>query len=244
MKTVFLNAWDAKIPEIREYITDQAQTTDVFCFQEAYENMQNLCAELLPDYAAYNDYVSKDSFPQATYVHKRHNVVSSGSILKDQPNTGLGIYVEIEQSDNNSEDSRNNQNLVIGNFHGISRPGDKLDNPNRITQSQELIRFFNTFFENKSEVIIGGDFNLLPETESLKMFEQAGYTDLIKKLGITTTRNRYVWDRHPNSKQDYSDYVFISPSVELISFKVPRNLISDHLPLELETGSRQGSIKR
>lgn len=240
MKTVFLNTWNARIPEIGDYITEQAQTTDVFCFQEAYENMQALCTELLPDYTAYKDYkrISQgDAFSQATYVHKRHNVVSSGPILKDQPNTGLGLYVEIEQSDNNGEDEQQHQNIVIGNVHGIFRPGNKLDNPNRIAQSRELIKFFNIFFENKSEVVIGGDFNILPETESLKMFEQAGYTDLIKKLGIKTTRNQHVWDRYPDNKQYYSDYAFISPWVELTSFEVPYNLISDHLPLELVMGS-------
>lgn len=241
MKTVFLNAWNARRPEIGEYITEQAQTTDVFCFQEAYETMQALCAKLLPDYVVYQDYKSTsegDTFAQATYVHKRHTVVSFGSILKDVPNTGLGLYVEIEGD--KGEEGQNGRTVVIGNAHGISRPGDKLDTPNRIIQSQELITFFGPFFESESEIIIGGDLNLFPKTESLGMFEQAGYTDLIKKLGITTTRNQHAWDRHPNNKQYYSDYTFISSSVELVSFEVPHNLISDHLPLELITGSRQG----
>lgn len=238
MKTVFLNAWDAKVPEIGEYISEQAQTTDVFCFQEAYDNMQALGARLLPDYTVYQDrkiIAQGDRFAQATYVHKRHTVVSSGSILQDEPGIGLGLYVEIE---GNNKEEGDDRNIVIGNVHGISRPGNKLDTPNRIIQSQRLITFFRTFFESESEVVIGGDLNLFPETESLGMFEQAGYTDLIKKLGITSTRNEHAWKRHPDNKQYYSDYTFTSPLVELISFEVPDNLISDHLPLELVTGSR------
>lgn len=64
--------------------------------------MKALCAEILPDYISYADYkivTENDDFPQAVYVRKDVTVVSSGSILKEQPDCGLGLYVEVKRKD-------------------------------------------------------------------------------------------------------------------------------------------------
>jgi len=74
-----------------------------------------------------------------------------------------------------------------------------------------------------------GDFNLLPETKSLIMFEDAGMKNLIKEYNITSTRNKF---KKFNKK--ISDYVFVSNNVNVSSFKVPDVLISDHLPMIFE----------
>ncbi|HUB93804.1 MAG TPA: endonuclease/exonuclease/phosphatase family protein [Verrucomicrobiae bacterium] len=225
MKIIFLNAWNAKVrDDITVYINAQIPTTDVFCFQEAYDDMKALCAELLSEYEAYTDYkfvTEDDDFPQATYVRKHIPVRSSGSILKDQPNCGLGLYVEVEQD---------SQSTFICNFHGMSRPVDKRDEPNRLTQSKTLI----DFFKSEDRVVIGGDFNLFPDTNSIRRFDEGGYRDLIKEFDIKTTRNQISWDMYPNSNQYFADYVFVSPSISLRKFIVPDNQISDHLPLEVE----------
>jgi endonuclease/exonuclease/phosphatase family metal-dependent hydrolase len=81
--------------------------------------------------------------------------------------------------------------------------------------------------------IIGGDFNLLPETKSAQMFEENDYRSLIKEFRIRTTRNRLAWELYPNDKQYYADYVFVSPGVNVKEFSVPENEISDHLALIL-----------
>jgi endonuclease/exonuclease/phosphatase family metal-dependent hydrolase len=85
--------------------------------------------------------------------------------------------------------------------------------------------------------IIGGDLNLMPDTESVRMFAANGYRDLIAEFKIPTTRNRLVWDKFPDSKQYYSDYVFVSPEVKVREFSVPNNEISDHLPLIVDIQS-------
>lgn len=225
MRIIFLNAWHGKLKQaLSSYLRQEAPGTDIFCFQEAYDDMQQLCAEILPEYTAYTDEKSlsdTNTFKQAIYVRKGVKVVSSSSILKERLQTGLGLYLEIE---------REGKRLFVCNFHGISRPVDKLDNADRIVQSSTLIEFF----KDKDYVIIGGDFNAFPETKSIKMFRARGYVDLIDAYHITNTRNRYVWERYPESKQYYSDYVFLSPTVRCINFAVPDNEMSDHLPLELD----------
>lgn len=100
MKIIFLNTWNGKIRDkISDFIKDQAKDADIFCFQEAYDCMRDLTRELLPDYdeqAAYKFVIEDDDFPQATYTRKNMSIISSGSILKDQKGTGLGIFQELQ----------------------------------------------------------------------------------------------------------------------------------------------------
>ena len=157
-----------------------------------------------------------------TYVRKGIGIVDSGTILKDKENTGLGLYVQCEVNDSN---------LYVCNFHGMSRPVEKLDDPMRLKASHALIDFFETKDGIK---IIGGDFNIFPETESIGMFSKYNYRDLISDYSIETTRNRLAWEMYPDTKQYFSDYVFISKDTVITDFTVPVNEVSDHLPLVLQ----------
>ena len=225
MKVIFLNTWNAKVPDaIKTFIADQSLNTEIFCFQEAYKAMQELTESVIPEYKkieAYKYLDENDSFSQATYI-KDIPILSSGAITDNNQATGLALYIQTRFGD---------KDVYICNAHGVSRPIDKLDNPGRIRQSEMII----DFFKNKSGIkIIGGDFNLLPEAESIRIFEENGYIDLIKKYDIKTTRNELAWAKYPNNKQYYADYAFISPDTDIKSFSVPNLKVSDHLPLILE----------
>ena len=225
MKVIFLNTWNGEISEgIADFIKEHSPSTEVFCFQEAYDKMQMMCKELLPNYRmikVYKRLAEDNDFPQATYLRNDLELLSSALVLEKQQGTGLGIYTGIKMGNNI---------VHLCNFHGTARPGDKLDTPQRITQSQGLIDFFK---DKNGPKIIGGDFNLLPETKSVSMFEENGYRDLIRDFKIRTTRNRLSWEMYPDNKQYYCDYVFVSPDVNVREFSVPKNEISDHLPLIL-----------
>jgi hypothetical protein len=226
MKIIFLNALGGKFrDEITEYITIASRSTDIFCFQETDRQVRLICKDALAGWreiAARKDMYSEDEFNLAIYVNKNISVLSSEVIFKSGEDVGLGMYSEVQAGD---------KIIHIGNFHGVSQPGDKLDNAERITQSKGLIDFFK---DKQGLKIIGGDFNALPETKSIQMFEENGYKDLIKDFKIPTTRNRLVWELFPETKLYYSDYVFVSPDVKVKSFLVPNIEISDHLPMELE----------
>jgi hypothetical protein len=228
MKIVFLNTWNGKIKEeICEFIKTQAKDADVFCFQEVYDDMRILAKDILPEYEEFYAYkkIDSDDFPQATYVNKKIKVIDNETILGEQMGCGLGINVEIPLGSGS---------VHICNFHGRYKPGDKLDSAERLEQSQGLIEFFK---DKKGLKIIGGDFNLFPDTRSIKMFEENGYRDLIKEYKISTTRNRLAWEMYPDNKQLFSDYVFLSPGITINNFSVPDNEISDHLPMILEVSS-------
>lgn len=72
------------------------------------------------------------------------------------------------------------------------------------------------------------DFNLEPETRSIKMLEN-GMKNLIKEFGIKFTHNKELCP-----DDNISDYVIISEGIDVKKFKVPEVFVSDHLPLILE----------
>lgn len=225
MKIIFLNAWNGKVKGIIKFIEDQRGSTDIFCFQETHDEMKLLCKGMLSNFEeipAYKYVDVEDDFLQAIYTSKNVKVLSSEVLFEGQMDCGLGIYIQVEFE---------NTKVHICNFHGLSKPGDKLDNFGRLKQSKMMIDFFK---DKEGLKIIGGDFNLLPETESIEMFEKYGYRDLIKDFKISTTRNRLAWENYPDNKQYYSDYVFVSQEVKVNNFSVPNIEISDHLPLILD----------
>ena len=51
MKIIFLNAWNGKVKnEIEKFIIEQSGDTDIFCFQEVYDDMREISQRLLPNY--------------------------------------------------------------------------------------------------------------------------------------------------------------------------------------------------
>ncbi len=116
-------------------------------------------------------------------------------------------------------------------FTGLWYPGDKMDFPVRLRQCEKLIGVIDGLEGPK---IIGGDFNLDPDSESLMLFSETGHLDLISFFKVKNTRNKYAWERFPNNKQHFSDYVFVSRDVEVKNFSVPEAEVSDHQPLVLE----------
>ncbi len=225
MKIVFLNTWNGEIKDgITEFIRNQALDTDIFCFQEVYPEMRQLARSILSDYEEFYAYkeISGDDFTQATYVNKKIKVIETGEVLDAQTDCGLGVNIKI---------TFGNKIIQICNFHGCCQPGDKLDTPARLRQSIGLIEYFK---DKKGLKIIGGDFNMLPDTESIRMFANNGYRDLIREFDVKTTRNRVAWEMYPNNPQYHADYIFLSPEIRMKNFSVVNNEVSDHLPLILE----------
>lgn len=121
--------------------------------------------------------------------------------------------------------------FTICNFHGIAYPGNKLDTPDRIAQSKQLKEFLD---KERGAKILCGDFNLMPETKSVALLEE-NLTDLIKTFHIRETRGKLSPFFGKSDAQHFADYMFVSPDVRVIDFKVPDAGVSDHLPMILES---------
>lgn len=226
MRLVFLNTWYGEVSQpFVNFVKEQSLNTDVFCFQEAPEKLRWFLIDSLFGYAVRSDYKcikGEDEFAISTYIKNGLKINSTKTLLINELNTGLCVYTKIQDD---------NKVINLCNVHGISQPGDKLDNPGRLKQSQTIIDFMKNIEGPK---IIGGDFNLEFNTESVKMFEENGYINLIKEFKIPTTRNSLAWEEYPDNKQYFADYIFVSPDIKVINFSVPNTEISDHLPLILE----------
>lgn len=226
MKIIYLNTWWATVADpLRSFIRQEADNADIFCLQEATEDVKQLCRQELEGYEEVSDNKALSeihTFSQSIFFRKNVNVVSSGTLMTEDLDTGLAIYVKVKSQSNS---------MYICNVHGSAYPGDKLDTPGRLKQSSSIIDFFK---EKNIPAVVGGDFNLDPHTKSVAMFEENGYKNLIKDFNIDTTRNHLAWDRYPKNRQPFSDYVFINNTIAYKNFSVPKIEVSDHLPLILE----------
>jgi endonuclease/exonuclease/phosphatase family metal-dependent hydrolase len=78
-----------------------------------------------------------------------------------------------------------------------------------------------------------GDFNLLPETESVRLLA-AGLRNLVIERAIPSTRSRLNPYYGTPQEQPHADYAFTSPGLQVADFQVPDAEISDHLPMILD----------
>lgn len=233
MKIIFLNCWQAKAGKaFFDFVEEESKNTDIFCFQEATPDLYSTLSASMSGYKSlYKSskilLFDKIKCGQAIFIRKRFKINTSVKIpLYRELKNNIGFLQCISVS-------VDGKGLWLGNLHGKAHPGHKLDTKIRLNQSKTIVDFFKTKKEAK---IIGGDFNLLPQTKSIKMFEEKGYVNLIKKFNIPTTRNKLAWNqlKKNEEKQCFADYVFVSPEVKVKNFSVPNLEISDHLPLILD----------
>lgn len=230
MRIIFLNAYHLGLREVLErFVSDEAARTDIFCFQEASEGA-HIAGETLGD--AFQLLTAEESvagarpYSLATYVRRSIQVVGHRPVSHADAATGLGLLVQLIVG---------GRTVSILNTHGnphVIEPQDtKSDSVERLRQSDDFLQAV----ASAEPDIIGGDFNLLPDTESLELFRRAGYRDLIREYAIPTTRNHLAWDRFPDGpKYLFSDYVFVSPEIQVKSFTLPEVEVSDHLPLVVD----------
>ncbi|QQG41866.1 MAG: hypothetical protein HYV90_00940 [Candidatus Woesebacteria bacterium] len=242
MKIIFLNIWHAHVwDKLQEYILSEAKIADILCFTEVGPELQTKLVRLLPDFQPFydelikTDYLDEGIDGQTIFIKRGVRVINHTNMLayKITRKDAGGFQV--------AEVGSNGGSFFIGSVHGKAKPGHKLDTPARIKQSKIIIDYFK---HKNGPKIIGGDFNLMPNTKSVKMFEMAGYRNLIEEYKIGSTRNHFSWEQAERQfkergeqffeRQYFADYLFISPDIKVKNFEVPNIEISDHLPLVLE----------
>ncbi len=258
MKIIFLNIWGGKLyAPLMEFLRAAAPDTDFFCLQEVFDSpeknralswggradiFKDLCAAL-PDFTPYFTVAVKDfdgdeylDFPLShgitIFAKKKIAVLSHGDFMiagEGWPHHGdirafphKLQYVRFEKK---------GTPYTLANVHGVAYPGTKRDTPERLAQSHKIVDFLAA---ESGEKILGGDFNLMPDTESIRMIERAGFHNLITDFRIPSTRNQLSYGQYPEAERQYfADFAFVPPAIRVIDFQIPRIEISDHLPLTL-----------
>lgn len=265
MKIISLNCYLGNVFEpLMAFLTEEAPTTDVFCLQEMQSNPKeditaaqkrgraNVLQEIikrLPDFHCefapmQDDYEIDAVYPKqmqlgiATFYKKTLPVSEKGSFF---------IYNQFNSLQSNNYETLGHvalfihvdgaRPLTIVNVHGNCKPGSKRDTPKRLEQSQKVIDFLAP---RTGEKIIAGDFNLHPDTESVRLFEKSGYRNLISEYNIQETRGTNFrklfpeFGETPEGFQHFADYTFVTPGLKVTRFEVPDVPVSDHLPMILE----------
>ncbi len=264
MKLISLNTYGGRFFEpIIEFIKQNSVDTDIFCFQELLHTEKNITkigefranffleiSRALPGFkgnfvpvqpGVYPDGDTTDdiSFGLGIFIKNKFNIQNSGDffIAGDKHSYIAGQLTTLPFKMQYIQLLIDNQTLTICDVHGTAFPIDKLDSDQRIEQSKKILDFVNNL---PGEKIITGDFNLFPNTKSIGMFEENGFKNLVKDYNIQTTRGSLIKKLHPeyftNGRipQEFADYTFVSPGIQVKNYTVPDLPISDHLPLIME----------
>ncbi len=243
MKLISLNAWGGILkPELEEFLKQHADDTDIFCFQEVFDNAINVrevlgpvdinlyttLQQLLPNHVGFYAPSQVDDEGLAIFVKPSVETTDEGSVfvhrwlnaMEDDNGTTIGRNLQFLQFMNGDEE------YTIINFHGLWNGGGKTDSEDRLEQSRKIRQFMDGLASQK--VILVGDFNLEPTTESLAILTK-DMRDLIKENGITSTRSH-----HYTKPVKFADYAIVSPELDVQKFEVLQDPVSDHLPLLLD----------
>ncbi len=251
MKLISLNAWVGRAG--KENLLDffkKHNEVDIFCLQEIWEGgahrldyyqkgwakpelkiintLLTDISKVLPNYKAFFYPAYEDFFGLAIFIKKDINIIEEGDIFVHRT----------KQDAFDREDANHARNLqyitietasgvrTIANFHGLWNGQGKSDTQERLLQSDNIANFLKNI---PHPHVLCGDFNLLPETQSLKKFEAMGLKNLIKEFGITSTRSS-----HYEKPIKFADYTFMSPEIKINEFKVLPDEVSDHLAMYLD----------
>jgi endonuclease/exonuclease/phosphatase family metal-dependent hydrolase len=244
MKLISLNTWGGIVKdELHDFIKKQAVDTDIFCFQEIFDNAVNAridvlgdidinlyktLTDLLPEHKGFYAPSQDNDEGLAVFVKPHIKLNEVGDVfvhryrnaMKNDDGKTIGRNIQFVQF------NQDGQEYTVINFHGLWNGGGKTDSPDRLEQSNKIREFIDTRATGK--VILVGDFNLEPETESVAILEK-GMRNLIKEHGVTSTRSH-----HYTKPVKFADYAIVSNDLDVKKFEVLQNPVSDHLPLLLE----------
>lgn len=122
--------------------------------------------------------------------------------------------------------------IVVAQLHGLRELSGKHDTPHRRAQAHALVRLIRTIWRPGERLVVCGDLNLLPGSETFSILAELGLSDLVTAGGFTDTRTSfYAKDNR------YADYLLVTPNVDIRQFEVvAMPEVSDHRPLLLDVG--------
>jgi len=246
MKLISLNVWGGRVQaELSSFLKEHERDTDIFCFQEMYHRADGKfsnakwkddgihsqlfdhVAGLLPNHTGIFYPHFEDFWGLAMFVKKDVPLLGEGDKFVHHMES-----IEVARLGGTSKNIQyviseiNGKKISIVNFHGLWNGKGKTDSESRIAQSNEIIAFLK---ELEGEIVLCGDFNLRPDTESLKMIEDFGFKNLIKEYGVASTRTS-----HYKKEERFADYMLVTKGIQVKDFKVLPDEVSDHNAMYLE----------
>lgn len=253
MKIVTLNTWGGRAGSqgLLDFFAKYRDSVDIFCLQEMwsapYENLEGQIvggvdlsnenimttgvqqiSALLDDYTAYFRPSYTNHYGLMMLVKKTVDVIEEDEVFvyKDKYYVPTGDQGNHQRNIQYVKFMHNGTMLNVINFHGLWNGQGKTDTDDRILQSQKIIDFISGV---NGDIVLCGDFNLLPDTQSLQMFRDFGLRDLVSEYNIQSTRTSLY-----KKPIRLADYAFTSSNLQIADFKVLPEEVSDHNALMIE----------
>jgi len=240
LKLLQLNAWGGRL----EYAIDDllhVEKPDILCLQEAisfeaegsglFITLENVQKEHNLPYRAFG--------PVFSFSYMKGVAKFGNAVLSRRPiNKSKVVFTHLEHQDDYmwGEHSNNMRNFVhavidvdgrpchIITHHGFWVPDHKQGNSETLKQMKHLADYIKTL---EGPIILTGDFNLSPDSESLRELNGM-LTNLSIEHRLKTTRTNLTY------KTETCDYIFVSKAVKIKSFEALDKVVSDHKALKLE----------
>lgn len=111
--------------------------------------------------------------------------------------------------------------FVIGHVHGLRDSAGKADTPARLAQARRLAEVVDSMHEPGDVVVVCGDLNVLPESQTFTVLGALGLTDLVGSADTRTAR----YDKPVR----HAGYLLVSDPAAVRRFEiVTQPEVSDH----------------
>jgi len=240
MRLLQLNAWTIRLAtRIEDMVMKEAP--DIIALQEVFESVADL--GFFPTLTELAD--------NLRFHHRYHSPVYAIQLMTSKPEFGNAMVSNLALEDkqtyftnleynpsmsleNDDYNVRNFQHVTVKdqdgrqihiiNHHGYHVPGHKNGNDFTMKACQQIADYARQL---DGPVIITGDFNLLPDSESIEILNK-DFRNLTKEYGLQTTRTDLTHKSEP------CDFIFVNDKVAVNDFYASEVVASDHQGLVLD----------
>ena len=241
MKIIQLNTWSCKLSTEIVRLFDQEQP-EIVCLQEVLQaEFGGKILETIDEITDAHTFTDYHYTPLVEFAFMHHRASRGNMIASNLPMTQKaelwthGQYTEdFDYVDSGGYNvARNIAHAIVTDkqtqihvltLHGYHLPNHKNGNEETLRACKQLLDYAQQL---EAPVIITGDFNLAPESESIKLIESA-FRNLSVEYTLQTTRN------HLTSKTEVCDYIFVNDKVTVNNFYMSDIIASDHNALVLD----------
>ena len=165
----------------------------------------------------------RNSFPIIAqfqgFVHKGYSPHGYGEHPRSRSAHAMRVF-----------DYQRDRPICIAHMHGLRDIRGKHDSPERSEQARRFVSIISSILEENDPLVVCGDFNVEPQSETLDILSEIGLSDLVTARTTKGTRTSYYKKAGRNA-----DYMLINPQVDVLNFNVVfEPEVSDHCPLVLE----------
>lgn len=243
MKLIQLNIWQGKLgQQIIDFLKEEKP--DFVCMQEVNDLKGRAGYKFFATLDEIkNDAGFSDAFMSPAYSSRymERELEYGNAILSRLPfkstdtvftRGGYTRNFDVEEQDGNDRNLQvstidvGGATLNLLNHHGYWIYGTKAGDQETLRQMGVIAEVVRTL---KGPVILCGDFNLAPDSESLGLINEE-LTNLSVKNGLRRTYTEL------SVVDEVCDYIFVNDKVKVLSFKKSDVLVSDHNALIMEFG--------